>query len=183
MKSIHVKLLLFLACLTLFSLPKIFRVQAATATNCTNARTSNDWCSGAAECGQGGCKACEQCVQTCWGILFCAIDKTWRCQATYRCKFGIPAVADPNYVGPKISDLEGLLIPIAKVLYYGGLFIGVCFIVYSGYTLATSEGNPQAVQTGKEQLTSAIVGIFFILLSSAILRVIINQVIGGNAGI
>ncbi len=50
------------------------------------------------------------------------------------------------------------------------------FVVIAGYTLMTSEGNPQKTQEGQEQLTAAIIGIAFILLSSAIIRVIINLV-------
>jgi len=42
----------------------------------------------------------------------------------------------------------------------------------------TSEGNPQMVQQGQEQLTAAILGIIFILLSAAILRVIISSILG-----
>jgi hypothetical protein len=83
---------------------------------------------------------------------------------------------DPFYNGPTITRLESILVPLGRILYYGGLFIGMCFIVLAGYTLMTSEGNPQKTQEGQEQLTAAILGIAFILLSSAILRVIISLV-------
>lgn len=90
---------------------------------------------------------------------------------------------DALYSGPTITDIMKLITPIAQILYYGGLFIGMCFIVYSGYILMTSEGNPEMTQQGQQQLTAAILGILFILLSSAILRVIINSLIGGNISI
>lgn len=83
---------------------------------------------------------------------------------------------DLFYSGPIIKNIESILVPLGKILYYGGLFIGMAFIVVAGYTLMTSEGNPQKTQEGQEQLTAAILGIAFILLSSAILRVIISLV-------
>lgn len=84
------------------------------------------------------------------------------------------------YTGPVIKNLQDILGPVAKMLYYGGLAIGVFFIILSGYRLMTSEGDPQRTKAAQEQLTSAIIGIIFILLSVTILRVIINQIIGEN---
>lgn len=83
---------------------------------------------------------------------------------------------DMIYNGPIITDLNQIITPVAKILYYGGLFIGVAFIIYSGYKLMVSQGNPKNTQDAQEQLTAAIVGIVFILLSAAILRVIIGYV-------
>jgi hypothetical protein len=82
------------------------------------------------------------------------------------------------YAGLKFKDLQVVLAPIAKILYYAALVVGVLFIIYSGYIIMTSEGNPQQVQQGQEQLTAAILGIIFILLSAAILRVIITSILG-----
>ena len=42
----------------------------------------------------------------------------------------------------------------------------------------TSQGDPQKVSKGKEDLTSAIMGLLFVLLSIGILRVIINGIVG-----
>jgi len=92
-------------------------------------------------------------------------------------------ITDLMYNGPRITNILQLITPVAKALYFGGIFIGFCFIVYSGYALMTSEGNPQKTQDAQGQLTSAILGIMFILLSAAILRVIINSLIGGNISI
>ena len=87
------------------------------------------------------------------------------------------------YTGPVIKNLQDILGPVAKMLYYGGLAIGVFFIILSGYRLMTSEGDPQKTKAAQEQLTSAIIGIIFILLSVTILRVIINQIIIIGEGI
>ncbi len=84
------------------------------------------------------------------------------------------------YTGPVIKSLQEIIGPVTKMLYYGGLAIGVFFIILSGYRLMTSEGDPQRTKAAQEQLTSAIIGIIFILLSVTILRVIIYQIIGKN---
>jgi hypothetical protein len=85
---------------------------------------------------------------------------------------------DAAYRGPVIDSLEKILGPIVKILYYGGLSIGVLFIIISGYKLMVSQGNPQQTQDAQEQLTAAILGIIFILLSVTILRIILTRVVG-----
>jgi len=83
-----------------------------------------------------------------------------------------------DYSGLRFTNLEAVITPVAKILFYAALVVGVILIIYSGYILMTSEGNPQKVQQGQEQLTAAILGIMFVLLSAAILRVIINSILG-----
>jgi len=84
----------------------------------------------------------------------------------------------PTYNGPIIESLEEILNPAVRILYYGGLFVGIFFIILSGYKLMTSEGDPQRTREAQEQLTSAIIGIIFILLSTTIIRIIMKEVIG-----
>lgn len=81
------------------------------------------------------------------------------------------------YTGPIIDSLEKIIGPVAKMLYYGGLAIGVLFIILSGYKIMVSEGDPQRVKAAQEQLTSAILGIIFILLSVTIIRIIMNTIV------
>lgn len=71
------------------------------------------------------------------------------------------------------SILNGIMIPITII---AGLFI----IILSGYKILTSQGNPQELQTGKENLTSAIIGLIFVLMAVSILRVIIKALITGD---
>jgi len=85
---------------------------------------------------------------------------------------------DAAYNGPVIDSLEKILGPVVKILYYGGLMLGIFYIIISGYKLIVSQGNPQQTQDAQEQLTAAILGIIFILLSVTILRVILGKVMG-----
>ncbi len=50
--------------------------------------------------------------------------------------------------------------------------IALLFIIYGGYVLLTSSGNPNQVRIGKEYITYAIVGLVLAILSMVILNVI-----------
>ena len=106
------------------------------------------------------------------------------CLANLHCGDGnAPSVVTPTYTpynSHTIKDLSQLLGPIVKILFYVGLTLGGIFIVYAGYLLMTSEGDPQKVKEGQEHLTSAILGTIFILLSLYILKVIISMVTGSG---
>ncbi len=64
-----------------------------------------------------------------------------------------------------ITRVFGIILSLA-----GG--IALILIIVSGYRLMTSQGNPEKVQAAREQLTSAIVGLLFIIFSVAILQII-----------
>lgn len=64
-----------------------------------------------------------------------------------------------------VKSLFGILLSLA-----GG--IALILIIFSGYQLMTSQGNPEKVQAAKETLTSAIVGLLFIIFSMVILQII-----------
>jgi len=50
--------------------------------------------------------------------------------------------------------------------------VAILLIIISGYRLMMSGGNPEKVKGAKEQLTSAIVGLLFIIFSIVILQII-----------
>lgn len=74
-------------------------------------------------------------------------------------------------VGGFIRSLLGLILSVA-----GGIV--VILIIISGYRLMTSSGNPERVQAAREQLTSAIVGLLFIIFSLVILQLITKDILG-----
>lgn len=125
------------------------------------------------ECGiEAGCEPGELCMffhgSNHWG---CSLGPHDKCS-------GDAPYEGPVYNGPIIESLEEILNPVVRILYYGGLFVGIFFIILSGYKLMTSEGDPQRTKEAQEQLTSAIIGIIFILLSTTIIRIIISEIIG-----
>lgn len=61
-----------------------------------------------------------------------------------------------------------------------GIAGGVAFllIVYGGFRLAFSQGDPKAVQEAREVITSAIVGLLLVIFSTFILRLIGIDILG-----
>lgn len=53
----------------------------------------------------------------------------------------------------------------------------VILIIYSGYKLLTSRGNKESIQGARETITSAIVGLLFIVFSLVILSVIAGDIL------
>lgn len=81
----------------------------------------------------------------------------------------------------QITTGLGISIPVDPVGFVKSLFgillslsggIALVLIIMSGYQLMTSQGNPEKVQAAKETLTSAIVGLLFIIFSMVILQII-----------
>lgn len=69
----------------------------------------------------------------------------------------------------------------ASTLYGVGLsFIGVValiFIIYGGYLILTSQGNPEQVGRGKSYITYAIIGIVLAVAGFALYQIIAVDVI------
>jgi len=68
-----------------------------------------------------------------------------------------------------IQDFIRQLLTIAISIGGGIAFI---MIVYGGFTLMTSAGNPERLTSGKEIITSAIAGLLLIIFSVVILKII-----------
>lgn len=75
-----------------------------------------------------------------------------------------------------IGDMETEPTLFIKRIF--GFFLGIAggiallLIIYSGYQLMMAQGNPEKIQGAKETLTSAIVGLLFIIFSVVILQII-----------
>lgn len=96
----------------------------------------------------------------------CPNTEEFRDQASGICKkidtqFGNIPTDVANFVQWVLSFILGIAGGIVTLL-----------IIVSGYRLMTSQGNPEKVQAAREQLTSAIVGLLFIIFSLFILQLI-----------
>ena len=69
------------------------------------------------------------------------------------------------------SDILGLGIGL-------GTLLALLFLVIGGLGVATSGGNPENLEQAKSQITAAITGLVFILMSVLILSIIGEGVIG-----
>jgi hypothetical protein len=84
------------------------------------------------------------------------------------------------YEGPRIRSLATLIARFYNIMFPAALLIGVIMMIKGGYEIMTSEGNPQLAKAGQEDLTAAVVGSLFIVMSGMILRMIIVQILGGT---
>lgn len=87
-------------------------------------------------------------------------DKSFKC-ATVDTAIG-SVQTDPVQL---VKQLFGILLSLA-----GG--IALILIIYSGYQIMVSQGNPEKLQGARETLTSAIVGLVFLIFSLVILQII-----------
>lgn len=76
--------------------------------------------------------------------------------------FGLQIRTDPAGF---VQSIFGILLSISGS-------IALVLIIISGYQLMVSRANPEKIQAAKERLTSAIIGLLFIILSLVILQVI-----------
>jgi len=83
---------------------------------------------------------------------------------------------DSSEIGEFMEAVINFAIPLSAV----SVFV---LLAFAAYKLMTSQGNPDKLQDAKEQISNAIIGFIFILLSVAILTLlseILNIDISGN---
>jgi len=73
-----------------------------------------------------------------------------------------------------ITDENGLVKLIVDISVPLGVISVVILVVYAGYLLMSSQGNPDKLKEGQETITNAIIGFIVVLLSVAILILISN---------
>lgn len=76
------------------------------------------------------------------------------------------------------TDPQGF---IAKFLSIGvGIAGGIAFllIIFGGFTILTSSGNPERLHTGKELVSAAIAGLLLIIFSLFLLQLIGYNILG-----
>jgi hypothetical protein len=74
--------------------------------------------------------------------------------------------------GPKLVDLIEILY---QILLPVAIILGLGLVVINGYGILSSEGDPRKVQTAKENLTSAILGLVFVVSALALYRIVVQS--------
>lgn len=69
------------------------------------------------------------------------------------------------------SDLVDMIVKIAVPL---SVISVVLLVIYAGYLLTSSQGNPDKLKEGKDIIVNAIIGFIVVLLSVAILVLLSN---------
>ena len=70
------------------------------------------------------------------------------------------------------TSAPGLISKLLQIVLAISGVVALIFIIVSGYRFMLSQGNPEAVQEARESLTSAIVGLLFIIFALVILQLI-----------
>ena len=70
------------------------------------------------------------------------------------------------------TNPETFIVNIFAILLSAAGGIALFLIIRSGYTIMTSQGKPDQIQNGRDQLIAAIVGLIFFIFSFVILQVI-----------
>lgn len=78
----------------------------------------------------------------------------------------------PTPLGCVKTNPAGLVSFILKFLLYISGGIAVLLIMFGGYNMMTSQGNPEKLQGAQETITSAVVGLLFIIFSLVLLEII-----------
>lgn len=93
---------------------------------------------------------------------------------------GLPEKVSSVKIGPWDipTDPEGLASALLNIGIGFGTLLAVLFVIIGGFGVATSGGNPDNLEKAKSQITAAIAGLLFILLSVLILSIIGGGVIG-----
>ncbi|MHC1716621.1 MAG: hypothetical protein AB9915_01845 [Candidatus Dojkabacteria bacterium] len=73
-----------------------------------------------------------------------------------------------------ITTKEGLVDAIVKIAVPLSVISLILLVVYAGYLLMSSQGNPDKLQEGREIITNAVIGFLVVLLSVAILLLVSN---------
>lgn len=81
-------------------------------------------------------------------------------------------IAVDTAIGEISTEPQGFVRRIFELVLGLAGGIALILIIISGYRFMVSQGNPEALKAATEQLTSAIVGLLFIILSFVILQVI-----------
>lgn len=101
---------------------------------------------------------------------------TSQTQPTSTCRDGSPGVE--TGIGCIKADLASFVNTIfGFVLGFAGA-LAILLIIVGGFKVATSQGNPDSLQDGKDTITHAILGLVFILLATSILAIIGIDILG-----
>jgi hypothetical protein len=91
---------------------------------------------------------------------------------------GTPSPCIQTDLGCIPTDPAGLANAIFKIVLGVAGGLGILLVIMGGFKVATSQGNPDALEDGRDTITKAILGLAFILLATVILSIIGIDILG-----
>ncbi|MFZ5424399.1 MAG: hypothetical protein ACOZAO_01240 [Patescibacteria group bacterium] len=87
----------------------------------------------------------------------------------------LPQQAYAQCTDPDTCDLGDLIRSVYDVARPLAIIFGFIMILVAGYKITTSQGDPMKVKVAKEDMSSAILGLIFVLIAVGFLRMILNN--------
>jgi len=88
------------------------------------------------------------------------------------CKMS-PIDCDPNNPDPNVKDIIGTII---ETLFLVLAVVSVFVIIYAGFTMMTSAGDPGKVQKGKKTLTGAVIGLIISVIAYGLVKWVVDSI-------
>ena len=90
-------------------------------------------------------------------------------------------IANSNFQGDQLKTtiLNVIGVVVKDLLFVAG-FGAVGFVMYGGFLMITSAGNPSGVEKAKKTISGAIIGLIIAVLAYAIVTAIMNVVTAGE---
>jgi hypothetical protein len=142
-------------------------------TKCDCNRDSD--CSSGQECDEGSSAGCEV-YQGNAGLCKSSSGST----GTTTGSTELPEKLNTVKVGPFDipTDPAGLAQKLLEIGIGLGALLATVVLIVGGFGVATSSGNPDNLEKAKKQITAAVAGLLFILMSVLILNIIGGEIIG-----
>lgn len=79
---------------------------------------------------------------------------------------------DPGAVPTETSDVEATLRTVFNTVYSIAAVVAVAFIIFGGYRMIMSQGEPQKIEEGQKTFTYAILGLIIVIVTALIINFI-----------
>lgn len=88
-------------------------------------------------------------------------------------------IAQSNFESGRLSTTVMVVIAtVVKDLMFIGGMLAVVLVMYGGFLMVTSQGNPGAVEKAKKTISGAIIGLIIAILAYAIATTVLKVVTG-----
>lgn len=84
-------------------------------------------------------------------------------------------IAQSNFQGNKLAETIGKIVAVVvkDALFLAG-FVAVGFVMYGGFLMVTSSGNPSSVEKAKKTISGSIIGLIISILAYAIATAVLS---------
>ncbi len=85
---------------------------------------------------------------------------------------GIEVPSTNGVVNPNQTDLGGIISGLLPYLFAGAGLLLLFYLIYGGLSLMLSRGDPKAVQSAKDKITSAVIGFIIVFVSYWLVQIV-----------